>query len=221
MIVLRCAWHRRHFGYSRPYGIASWRGARLIVTEGMCRACSRRRLAEIGGVRRTRPRRVPAWFPPAGLAVTLLAALVLSARPAGQPLSTATVPLGVATAPRGAGAPVSDAWTMAGEAVQVHGSAEPPPSTRLDGRSAAGSPRGPAPRRAGHRVDAWAFGPPTAVHSLATSTHREPKSTRYMRASACFDVGPRWLVTSLAAVRCSRAPARRGDSVSAPAAQAP
>jgi hypothetical protein len=87
VIVKRCAWHSRYVGYRIVYGIASWRGARLVVTDGMCRGCARRWRAESGGdlVGSASAPVIPGWMPKAGLAVAVLAAIVLAARPIDPP----------------------------------------------------------------------------------------------------------------------------------------
>ncbi len=40
MLIRRCAWHRSYRGYPLPFGIASWRGASVSFTDGMCLGCS-------------------------------------------------------------------------------------------------------------------------------------------------------------------------------------
>lgn len=83
MIVKRCAWHSRYVGYRMVYGIASWRGARLVFADGMCRGCARRwRVESTGDHAFSSPDPViPGWMPKAGLAVAVLVAIVLAARP--------------------------------------------------------------------------------------------------------------------------------------------
>lgn len=42
MLLARCAWHRRYFGYTIVVGVASWRGWSVGLSDGICRRCARR-----------------------------------------------------------------------------------------------------------------------------------------------------------------------------------
>jgi hypothetical protein len=82
MVVVRCAWHRRYFGYPILCAIASWRGASVTFVDGMCGRCARRRRAH--GRFHDAPAVspiVPAWVPRLGLAAAFLVAILLAARP--------------------------------------------------------------------------------------------------------------------------------------------
>ena len=39
MLIRRCAWHRRYFGYPLVDSVVSWSGWRLRFTDGICRSC--------------------------------------------------------------------------------------------------------------------------------------------------------------------------------------
>jgi hypothetical protein len=83
MVFLRCVWHRRYFGYPALYGVRSWRGPELAIDDGRCAACAERRRAEMRGERPPAPA-VPPWLPRLGLALAIVTALVLAARPVGN-----------------------------------------------------------------------------------------------------------------------------------------
>jgi hypothetical protein len=40
VLLRRCAWHRRHYGYSAFLGVASWHGRSIQYTDGICRRCA-------------------------------------------------------------------------------------------------------------------------------------------------------------------------------------
>ncbi len=42
MLICRCAWHRRYFGYPLVNGVASWRGFTVRFTDGICPRCLER-----------------------------------------------------------------------------------------------------------------------------------------------------------------------------------
>jgi hypothetical protein len=46
MLIRRCAWHLKYHGYRIVFGVASWRGASLRFTDGLCRRCSARHRTE-------------------------------------------------------------------------------------------------------------------------------------------------------------------------------
>jgi hypothetical protein len=39
MLICRCAWHSRYYGYPLLSGVASWRGWTLRFTDGICPRC--------------------------------------------------------------------------------------------------------------------------------------------------------------------------------------
>ena len=39
MLICRCAWHRRYYGYPLLSGVVSWRGWALRFTDGICPRC--------------------------------------------------------------------------------------------------------------------------------------------------------------------------------------
>jgi hypothetical protein len=39
LLICRCAWHRRYFGYPLLSGVVSWRGLSLRFTDGICPRC--------------------------------------------------------------------------------------------------------------------------------------------------------------------------------------
>ena len=40
MVLRRCAWHGLYHGYRVLYGVASWRGAGISFTDGLCKRCA-------------------------------------------------------------------------------------------------------------------------------------------------------------------------------------
>jgi hypothetical protein len=46
MLIGRCAWHPRYYGYPLWSGIASWRGFKIGFTDGICDRCLRRLRAD-------------------------------------------------------------------------------------------------------------------------------------------------------------------------------
>lgn len=42
MMIGRCAWHTRYYGYPRWSGVASWRGIAVQFTDGICARCATR-----------------------------------------------------------------------------------------------------------------------------------------------------------------------------------
>jgi hypothetical protein len=89
MVIVRCAWHRRYHGRARCLGIASWRGARVRFTDGICPECAVRVRAEFASLRRpaSPPRSSPHQWAPAAVVVGLPLALgiVLAAAPTHEP----------------------------------------------------------------------------------------------------------------------------------------
>lgn len=49
MLICRCAWHRRYFGYPLLSGVVSWRGWTLRFTDGICPRCLERFRSEHRG----------------------------------------------------------------------------------------------------------------------------------------------------------------------------
>jgi hypothetical protein len=39
MMICRCCWHRKYYGYPLWNGVASWRGLSLKFTDGICARC--------------------------------------------------------------------------------------------------------------------------------------------------------------------------------------
>jgi hypothetical protein len=39
MLICRCAWHARYYGYPLLRGVVSWRGWNLRFTDGICPRC--------------------------------------------------------------------------------------------------------------------------------------------------------------------------------------
>ena len=101
MLISRCAWHRRYYGYTKILGVSSWRGLQPSFTDGICQNCAARvradHLRARFGRRASARRRDGAWLP--GLAVASLGVvvvLVLIARPTHEP---PPLPATVALAP--------------------------------------------------------------------------------------------------------------------------
>lgn len=42
MLIGRCAWHPRYYGYPLLNGVASWRGFGVKFTDGICPRCLQR-----------------------------------------------------------------------------------------------------------------------------------------------------------------------------------
>jgi hypothetical protein len=42
MMICRCAWHPRYYGYPFWSGVASWRGVAVQFTDGICPRCASR-----------------------------------------------------------------------------------------------------------------------------------------------------------------------------------
>ena len=42
MLICRCAWHRRYYGYPLLSGVVSWRGFGVRFTDGICPRCLER-----------------------------------------------------------------------------------------------------------------------------------------------------------------------------------
>ncbi len=42
MLICRCAWHVRYFGWPLWNGVASWRGLSVRFTDGICARCLQR-----------------------------------------------------------------------------------------------------------------------------------------------------------------------------------
>ena len=56
MLICRCAWHPRYFGYPHLSGVVSWRGWALQFTDGICSKCAQRfRTEHAGFLARQRP----------------------------------------------------------------------------------------------------------------------------------------------------------------------
>jgi hypothetical protein len=87
VVISRCAWHPRYYGYSKLLGVSVWRGLRVDFTDGICPKCAAR-------VRVARQRAVVAGRPAtrgsgrtsevAAVALAVLTGLVLVARPANE-----------------------------------------------------------------------------------------------------------------------------------------
>ena len=124
MVIVRCAWHRRYHGRARCLGIASWRGAGVQFTDGICPECAVRVRAEFASLRRpaSPPRSSPHQWAPAALVVGLPLALgiVRAAAPTHEP-----PPL-----PRGS-------WEVASVIPRTVGPAAPVPATSTVRRSRA------------------------------------------------------------------------------------
>ena len=39
VLICRCAWHRRYYGYPLLSGVVSWRGLSVRFTDGICPRC--------------------------------------------------------------------------------------------------------------------------------------------------------------------------------------
>jgi hypothetical protein len=102
VLIARCAWHRRYYGFGRLLGVSSWRGLRIDFTDGICPKCAARVRADFRGLASGRPvvRDQRGWVP--GIAVVALAVmtgLLLVARPIHELPAPSLVTLGPATAP--------------------------------------------------------------------------------------------------------------------------
>src|SRR5262245_9026790 len=96
VLISRCAWHRRYYGYTTIVGVSSWRGLKPSFTDGICHKCAVRVRADHLRARfdpgASAHHREKPWMP--GLAVLVLAivvALVLIARPTHEMPSVAPV----------------------------------------------------------------------------------------------------------------------------------
>jgi len=108
MLISRCAWHRRYYGYTRVLGISSWRGLQPRLTDGICQKCAARVRADHLRVRvhpgASARSHDGAWLPGlAAVSLGLVVALVLIARPTHElpplPAATALVPTAVIDEP--------------------------------------------------------------------------------------------------------------------------
>lgn len=59
MLIGRCAWHSRYYGYRSYSGVASWRGWGVRFTDGICPRCLRRFRIEHRAMLDRRPNRHP------------------------------------------------------------------------------------------------------------------------------------------------------------------
>lgn len=190
MLVRRCAWHRHYQGYPLLYGIASWRGAGIAFTDGVCRRCAAFLKGHMGvGPARPARRRSPA--PRVAVAAVVLGIALFSARAVDRarpplasappvlsgagamiarpgppaPARRAVVPrrsLPTTTARSGAGEPSSTA------AVPAFGQARlATASPARHGRSGPSGPQEPRPRRA-RLLLADAFAPGRPALGLGT-----------------------------------------------------
>ncbi len=94
---MRCAWHPKYHGYPKIYGIGSWRGRDLEFSDGMCRSCGQRWLAQFRAGRRFGPSEapppiIPRWMPRIGVVLALLSAVILAARPVDHAMSARAHP---------------------------------------------------------------------------------------------------------------------------------
>jgi hypothetical protein len=86
VLISRCAWHPRYYGYSKLLGVSDWRGLQVNFTDGICPKCAARvriprRPASAGrspAVRGGHDSQV------AAVALAVLTGLVLAARPANE-----------------------------------------------------------------------------------------------------------------------------------------
>jgi hypothetical protein len=86
VVLKRCVWHRRSFGYPVVFDIASWRGKRLHFVDSICGRCTARIRRDLAGGTRAWGRDRASWEAPMALPpmmVMILAAIViiLAARP--------------------------------------------------------------------------------------------------------------------------------------------
>lgn len=128
MLISRCAWHRRYFGYTKVLGITSWRGLDVEFTDGICHRCAAQVRADHLRVRFGRgvsaDRRSTAWAPGlAALSLTVVIALVLIARPTHDPPAPPVVSL---LPPTVVGPPAADV-----PAASVADPTPPPRAARL------------------------------------------------------------------------------------------
>ena len=49
MLICRCAWHPRYYGYPLVNGVVSWRGWNVRFTDGICPRCLERFRVEHAG----------------------------------------------------------------------------------------------------------------------------------------------------------------------------
>lgn len=84
MILRRCAWHRRYFGYPIVCGVAGWAGRGIDFTDWMCRRCAARIRRELRPPARNghrEPHPPPRWDPllvlPPAAAMVLVAGMIL------------------------------------------------------------------------------------------------------------------------------------------------
>lgn len=94
MLVRRCAWHRRYYGYPTLYGIASWRGWNLRFTDGACPRCVLRVRKEFNIAaplwphrRERQVRKGPLLLPPAAVGLMALGVFLVLARPLDHALA--------------------------------------------------------------------------------------------------------------------------------------
>lgn len=104
MLISRCAWHRRYYGYTKILGIQNWRGLQPSFTDGICQNCAARVRADHLRARFDRRasscRRDGAWLPGlAAVSLGIIVVLVLIARPTHElpplPAAVALMPAAV------------------------------------------------------------------------------------------------------------------------------
>ncbi|HEX9818427.1 MAG TPA: hypothetical protein VGD07_02285 [Methylomirabilota bacterium] len=79
VLISRCAWHRRYYGFGKLLGVSRGGEMRVSFTDGICRKCATRvrsdfKVSRIGG---GVPADRRAWMPGVALVVLAVMALVL------------------------------------------------------------------------------------------------------------------------------------------------
>jgi hypothetical protein len=87
VLISRCGWHSRNYGYDKILGVRSWRGVGIEFTDGICRKCATRAYA----ARQNFPDGLPRASGGGGqtseivvVGLAVLTGLVLIARPANE-----------------------------------------------------------------------------------------------------------------------------------------
>jgi hypothetical protein len=116
VLIARCAWHRRYYGFGRLLGVSRWRGLRIGFTDGICRKCAARvrsdlRVSRAGGPVAADRR---GWMPGiAAVALAVIVAVLLFARPTHElPAPVTVAPIPSATI-RGAAVPAASPALLA------------------------------------------------------------------------------------------------------------
>ena len=204
VVLLRCAWHKRYFGYPWIYDVISWRGQDLTFSDGMCLRCARRWRASLREIydesAASATPLVPAWIWRAALAGVVIGVLLLAVRSLNHAGTTAHS--------SSAKPPVPIAWQIETETRpatvrESEPAREPEPTVNAAGEAA--PPHAPD---IGTSVRRHA-GPATVNHSTREpSSARMPSRERRVVATEHRCCPPPWLPSSISFVTAPGRPMR-------------